>query len=134
MKTLLLSTITVLFLATGTAHAVCADDDDACAYKAEHPRGDAPAMDACAEGNQEACALVQEHRRQDRQKWVWRCSFPHTPNDEQLEEHGRCCVRWPNVPFCNGDYARAMSLPRCAKLPHSANIKCAERVLERKKR
>jgi hypothetical protein len=34
----------------------------------------------------------------------------------------------------NVDYMKAMSLPRCAKLPHLANIKCAERILEEKKK
>jgi hypothetical protein len=52
------------------------------------------------------------------------CSRPY-PNEEQEAETERCCKRWPNAPHCNGDYTRAMSLPRCAKLPHLANIKCA---------
>jgi hypothetical protein len=71
---------------------------------------------------------------EDTRKWIWRCSIPHTPGKEQMEEAERCCKRWPNAPNCNGDYARAMSLPRCAKLPHEANVKCAERILEEKKR
>jgi hypothetical protein len=60
--------------------------------------------------------------------------FPHTPSEEQMEEHEQCCKQWPNVPHCNGDYTKAMSLPRCAKLPHFANIKSAERILEEKKK
>jgi hypothetical protein len=74
------------------------------------------------------------HAAEDTRKWVWRCSFPHTPSDEQMEEHEQCCKQWPNVPHCNGDYTKAMSLPRCAKLPHLANVKCAERILEEKKK
>src|SRR5262252_4640934 len=66
---------------------------------------------------------------EDTRKWIWRCSIPHTPGKEQMEEAERCCKRWPNAPNCNGDYARAMSLPRCAKLPFEANVKCAERIL-----
>ena len=74
------------------------------------------------------------HAAEDTRKWAWRCSLPHTPSDERMEEHEQCCKRWPNVPYCNGDYTKAMSLPRCAKLPHLANIKCAERILEKKKK
>jgi len=74
------------------------------------------------------------HAAEDTRKWIWRCAIPHTPNGEQLAEAERCCKRWPNAPNCNGDYTRAMSLPRCAKLPHLANIKCAERILEEKKK
>jgi hypothetical protein len=66
---------------------------------------------------------------EDTRKWIWRCSFPHTPGQEQIEEHEQCCKRWPNAPNCNGDYARAMDTPRCAKLPFAANVKCAERIL-----
>jgi hypothetical protein len=65
----------------------------------------------------------------DTRKWIWRCALAHTPSEEQEAEAERCCKRWPNAPQCNGDYTRAMSLPRCAKLPHLANIKCAERIL-----
>src|SRR5262249_20236982 len=74
------------------------------------------------------------HAAEDTRKWVWRCSIPHAPGSEQLEEQERCCKRWPNVPNRNGDYARAMSLSRCAKLPFVANMKCAERILEEKKK
>ena|SRR5215471_6802784 len=69
------------------------------------------------------------HAIEDTRKWIWRCSFPHAPSDEQLEEHEQCCKRWPNAPNCNGDYAKAMDTPRCAKLPFAANVKCAERIL-----
>jgi hypothetical protein len=84
MKTLLLTGLAALFLATGTAQAA-----------------------------------------EDTRKWIWRCALVHTPSEEQEAEAERCCKRWPNAPHCNGDYTRAMSLPRCAKLPHLANIKCA---------
>ena len=43
------------------------------------------------------------HAAEDTRKWIWRCSFPHAPGDEQMEEHERCCKRWPNVPHCNGE-------------------------------
>jgi hypothetical protein len=66
---------------------------------------------------------------EDTRKWIWRCALVHTPSEEQEAEAEHCCKRWPNAPHCNGDYTRAMSLPRCAKLPHLANIKCAERIL-----
>ena len=69
------------------------------------------------------------HAAEDTRKWIWRCSFPHTPNGEQIEEHEQCCKQWPNAPNCNGDYAKAMSVPRCAKLPFEANVKCAEQIL-----
>jgi hypothetical protein len=62
-----------------------------------------------------------------------RCSLPHAPGDEQLEEQERCCKRWPNVPFCNGDWTRAMGTKQCFRLEHLANVRCAERLLERKK-
>src|SRR5262245_41915836 len=110
IKKLLLTGIAALFLATGTAHA--AEDIT-------------PAVEGCQAGNQEACALVAK----DTRKWIWRCALVHTPSDELMEAHEQCCKRWPNAPHCNGDYTRAMSLPRCAKLPHLANIKCAERIL-----
>jgi hypothetical protein len=65
-------------------------------------------------------------------KWAWRCSFPHTPSDEQMEEHEQCCKRWPNVPHCNGEWMRAVEL--CAKLPRIAELKCVDRILEGKKK
>jgi hypothetical protein len=70
----------------------------------------------------------------DTRPWVARCAIPHTPSDKRLEEYERCCKRWPNFPQCNGEWTKAMSLPRCAKLPHLANVRCAERILERKKK
>jgi hypothetical protein len=48
---------------------------------------------------------------EDTRKWIWRCGLVHAPGQEQLDEHERCCKRWPNVPNCNGDYAKAMSVP-----------------------
>ena len=86
VRQLLMASVAVLLLATGTAHAA-----------------------------------------EDTRKWIWRCALVHTPSEEQEAEAERCCKRWPNASHCNGDYTRAMSL--CEKLPHLANIKCAERIL-----
>ena len=74
-------------------------------------------------------AMGTAHAAEDTRKWIRRCALVHTPSEEQETEAKRCCKRWPNAPHCNGDYTKAMSLPRCAKLPHLANIKCAERIL-----
>ena len=88
-----------------------------------------------ATGTAHAIDVVDGPRgERDNRKWVWRCSLPRMPSEEQEAEAERCCKRWPNVPNCNGDYEKAMSLPRCAKLPFLANIKCAERVLEEKRK
>jgi len=97
MKKLLLTSIAALFLAPGAATA-------------EPPDLEGPV----------------HHPHSYSKDEINRCSLPHAPGDEQLEENERCCKRWPNVPDCNGDWTRAMSMPRCAKLPHLANIKCAE--------
>ena len=70
-----------------------------------------------------------KEKQEKRTPWIWRCSFPHAPNGYQLDWSEQCCKRWPNAPNCNGDYAKAMSVPRCAKLPFEANVKCAERIL-----
>src|SRR5262245_19748861 len=53
------------------------------------------------------------HAAEYTQKWVWRCSFPHTPNDEQMEEHEQGC----NQTHRNGDYTKAMSL--CVARPRA---------------
>src|SRR6516165_461722 len=58
------------------------------------------------------------HAAEDTRKWVWRCSFPHTPSDEQMEEHEQCCKQWPNVPHCNGHHSTSMPQPQSAKLPN----------------
>ncbi len=102
----LLTGIAALFLATGPTPAPAQD----CDYNS-------PSYFKCKESQ-------EKHT-----PWLNRCSVPHTPSEFQMDWSEQCCKRWPNAPNCNGDYARAMSVPRCAKLPHLANIKCAERIL-----
>jgi hypothetical protein len=72
-------------------------------------------------------------KMQNTRKWVDRCSVGRTPDEERSEAYEQCCKRWPKAPHCTDDYVKAMSVPRCAKLPHLANIRCAERILEAKK-
>jgi len=106
MKTrALLTGIVALFLATGTATAEPPDLEGPVRHPHSYSRDE-----------------------------IGRCSLPHTPSDERLEEHEQCCKRWPNVPYCNGDWTRAMQTIRCNKLEHLANVRCAERLLERKKK
>jgi hypothetical protein len=63
MKKTLIVGVAALFLATGTAHA---DKWIHGRCLKTHPddciRGGAPAIEACAEGNQEACALVKKRK------------------------------------------------------------------------
>ena len=104
MKKLLLAGVAALFLPTGTAIA-------------EPPDLEGPV----------------HHPHSYSRDEIGRCSLPHTPSDERLEEYEQCCKRWPNVPYCNGDWTRAMQTIRCNKLEHLANVRCAGRLLERKK-
>jgi hypothetical protein len=105
MKKALLTGVAALFLATGAATA-------------EPPDLEGPV----------------HHPHSYSRDEIGRCSLPHTPSDERLEEHEQCCKRWPNVPYCNGDWTRAMQTIRCNTLEHLANVRCAERLLERKKK
>ena len=110
IKKLLLVGIAALFLAAGTAHAI----------------EESPEPPEWME--------IMTKDGHDNRPWVAKCALHRTPSGELIEWGELCCKRYPNVPHCNGDYTRVMSLPRCAKLPHLANIKCAERILERKKK
>ena len=106
MKRTLLAGIAALFLATGPTPSPAQD----CDYNS-------PSYFKCKE--------KQEKHTPSRN----RCSVPHEPNGFQIDWSEQCCKRWPNAPICNGDWARAMETPRCAKLPFEANVKCAERIL-----
>ena len=79
MKKLLLTSIAAMLLATGTAMA-------------EPPDLEGPV----------------HHPHSYSRDEIGRCFLPHTPGNEQLAEHEQCCKRWPNVPYCNGDWTRAM--------------------------
>jgi hypothetical protein len=65
MMKLLLTGVAALFLATGAAMA-------------EPPDLEGPV----------------HHPHSYSRDEIGRCSLPHTPSDERLEEHEQCCKRW----------------------------------------